>query len=326
MSTKPISLTVASQAGKKPIKNIPATVQIDSKTTVEDVKIQLAAAVRGLDYNRIAILDPSSQSILKDRKALLVEQKGVIEGKEILVKDLGPQISWRTVFIVEYAGPILIDLAILYFRPYIYKGVRRSDSISSTQLLALSMLLLHFLKREYETMFVHKFSSSTMPAFNIFKNSAHYWALGGLNIGYWVLSPTATAAKPVADPLSRICVSLGLILYIFGESANLYTHNVLSKLRSSGGTERGIPKGFGFSWVTCPNYLFECIAWVGICLVTRSLSTAIFTAVGWWQMQQWAVGKEKRYRREFPETYKPKLYPLTPGVALPIRKSKPSSK
>ena len=31
-------------------------------------------------------------------------------------KDLGPQIGWDTVFYIEYAGPILITLALLAFR------------------------------------------------------------------------------------------------------------------------------------------------------------------------------------------------------------------
>ena len=32
---------------------------------------------------------------------------GVLDGSEVVVKDLGPQISWRTVFLVEYVCPSL---------------------------------------------------------------------------------------------------------------------------------------------------------------------------------------------------------------------------
>ena len=72
------------------MKNLPPSIPIDGKTTVEDAKILVAKAARVRDYNRIAIIDPSTQAIIKDRKALLVEQKAVLGAGEFMVKDLGP--------------------------------------------------------------------------------------------------------------------------------------------------------------------------------------------------------------------------------------------
>ena len=179
----------------------------------------------------------------------------------------------------------------------------------------MAMVVLHFIKREFETIFVHKFSANTMPAFNIFKNSGHYWGLSGFNLAYWLYAPTALAAKP-SFALSTPITYAGIALYIYGELSNLYTHLTLSSLRSRGGTERGIPTGYGFNWVTCPNYLFETIAWVGICLVSRSWSTVLFTVVAWAQMQQWARQKERQYRTDFGDRYKKHKHVLLPIPGL----------
>jgi hypothetical protein len=50
---------------------------------------------------------------LKDSKNLLADDvtlkdAGVIEGGELSVKDLGPQVSWKTVFLVEYVSALCI--------------------------------------------------------------------------------------------------------------------------------------------------------------------------------------------------------------------------
>lgn len=41
----------------------------------------------------------------------------------------------------------------------------------------------------------------------------------------------------------------------------------------------------------------------------------LFTTVGIIQMVIWAQGKEKRYRLDFGDKYKPKKYPFIPGIA-----------
>lgn len=63
--------------------------------------------------------------------------------------------------------------------------------------LAYACVTFHFLKREYESVFVHRFSNSTMPLRNLFQNSFHYWVLSGLLIGYYLYSPGFISPSPL---------------------------------------------------------------------------------------------------------------------------------
>ena len=226
----------------------------------------------------------------------------------------GPQISWLTVFIVEYLGPILIHPLFYYGRSYIYptssKGEAKFPDLSVVQQLSFALIMIHFIKRELETVFVHRFSLATMPLPNMFRNSAHYWILSGFLIAYTTYSPRAKAAMGVNSLLTYP----GLLLFVVGELANLSTHITLRNLRSPKGTERGIPRGLGFDLVTCPNYMFEIISWIGIWMVNRSSSTAVFLAVSGGMMAIWAKQKESKYRKEFGDKYKKKRYSIIPGV------------
>jgi very-long-chain enoyl-CoA reductase len=221
----------------------------------------------------------------------------------------GPQISWRTVFLVEYAGPLLIHPLLYLLRPYIYANAS-SVPASTLQNLTLFMCVLHFAKREFETLFVHRFSSATMPVRNIYKNSGYYWVISGLNLGYWTYGPNSPAAKYSPSLITW----LGLALFLVSEAANYSTHLTLRDLRRPGSTERGIPKGLGFGLVTCPNYMFEALAWLGVAMVNWSLSTVVFIGLAVGQMGLWAWKKEKRYRREFGDKYKRKKYAILPGI------------
>ena len=218
-----------------------------------------------------------------------------------VLPNLGPRILWRNVYIVEYLGP-------LFIHPLIYTS--RLVQPSSTQILILALILVHFLKREYETIYIHRFSNATMPARNIFKNSFHYWILSGVMLAFFIYSPSAYAAQ-ASNPLFTY---IGLILFVFGELANLNAHIILRNLRAPGTTERGIPSGFGFSWVSCPNYMFETVAWLGILLLSRSWAVAVFVIVAVLQMNAWAKKKETRHRREFKDTYKFKRFVVLPGI------------
>jgi very-long-chain enoyl-CoA reductase len=218
--------------------------------------------------------------------------------------------------VIEYFGPLLFHGLILLIRPYIYRIApfdyknETETPVTQVQWLLFALFQLHFLKREYETMFVHKFSANTMPAFNIFRNSAFYWLIAGLLCALDIYAPGSLSSR---DQLGLLDYT-GLALFTVGETCNWIVHQHLASLRKPGGTEKGIPNCIGSSLVTSPNYMFEVLAWVGVILISRSWAVVAFILVGISYMRSWSRGKEKALRNEFGDRYKKKKYTMLPGL------------
>ena len=122
-----------------------------------------------------------------ERKALdddtLLQDAGVSDGSELFVKDLGAQISWRTVFVVEYVSSkhvlrhhpeISMDIdwashptpSLLLVPANLLWPTRRTQRSAEVrkvnhpvcpyltihERLAYALVMLHFLKRELETL------------------------------------------------------------------------------------------------------------------------------------------------------------------------------
>ncbi|KAF9890775.1 3-oxo-5a-steroid 4- dehydrogenase [Aspergillus nanangensis] len=281
-----------------PIQTLPREIRIACNASTEQLYHSLAKT-SAFSLNRLRLTTGTNHSLIPNSKKLTLDEARLTDMSTVHAKDLGPQISWRTVFFAEYLGPVFIPaLTLFHLRP----------SPSTPQLLLCALLTTHFIKREYETLFIHRFSNATMPARNLLKNTLYYWLMVA-NIAYWQLRP----GSDVSPPLSLLYP--GLALFLFGEVANLNTHRVLRDLRPTGTGERGIPAGFGFGAVTCPNYGFEILAWVGMYLVSGgSWSILLPTVVGGVQMAIWARKKEWRYREEFGRRYRGKRFVMIPGV------------
>lgn len=88
----PITLTLTSRS-KKPIKKLPATIEVPHDASVEDIKILIARDTGCDDFNRIGLFDPTTNKTLKNRRALISEEAGVLSKKQLLVKDLGTPLS-----------------------------------------------------------------------------------------------------------------------------------------------------------------------------------------------------------------------------------------
>jgi very-long-chain enoyl-CoA reductase len=93
--------------------------QIAPTTSIEELKKHVHKLKSKLHPDRQALRLEVRGKTLKDSDKL--DALNVRDGGKIYCKDLGPQIGWKTVFLAEYAGPLLVYL-MFYNRPEIIYG------------------------------------------------------------------------------------------------------------------------------------------------------------------------------------------------------------
>jgi len=277
-------------------KQVARLADLSVSSTIYDVKKAIHKIKKKLHPARQGLRIESHGKFLSDNITLgTIEFKGQ---RQLYLKDLGPQIGWKTVFLLEYAGPLALYVA-TYFRPAILYGTDKHIMHPVIHLAAICWIF-HYSKRIMETLFVHRFSHATMPLRNLFKNCSYYW-LFGLYIGYYVNHPLYT---PPAFGNAQIYPALAC--FILSELGNLSIHLALRNLRPAGSNERKIPVATGnpftwlFNFVSCPNYTYEVLSWISFSVMTQCLPAGLFTIAGFYQMTVWALGKHKNYKKEFP--------------------------
>ncbi|KAJ7629377.1 3-oxo-5-alpha-steroid 4-dehydrogenase-domain-containing protein, partial [Mycena polygramma] len=279
--------------------------------TVRDVKTAIQQAYPSFYVARQKISLPEGAKALPDDSAILFANAGDVE---LNVGDLGPQVQWKTVFIVEYLAPLIIHPLIYHYPKLIY-GVDVEHSALQKSVFAMAML--HFYKRELETLLVHRFSHATMPLQNMFKNSAHYWFLSGVFLALDVYRPGFSAPAVAGTWRDGPLLKVGWAIWAYAELSNLAVHLKLRALRPEGTTTRAIPMGYGFSApfsLACPNYFFEFLAWSAVCGMSGSIAAIVFLAVSTVQMALWAVKKQGAYKKEFGDKYPRSRKAMFPGI------------
>ena len=89
------------------------------------------------------------------------------------------------------------------------------------------------------------------------------------------------------------------------EFCNFKCHEELGSFRKKGKgngsgnnkTGRGIPKNWGFKYVSCANYLWETLGWLTFSVMTNCVTSYAFTAVSAAQMISWALKKHQAYKK-----------------------------
>eukprot|EP01031_Cornospumella_fuschlensis_P048463 gene48463-59350_t len=208
-----MNVTIVSGKGDK-VKR--TELALEKGSTVKDLKKAFSKATKK-DINRISFkVGDGEKPVRLDDDSKALTEYGVADKAVIQFKDLGAQIGYRTVFLVEYFGPMAFVL--LYFlRPSFIYGANVTKDYNWVAQWAVICWVAHFLKRELETLFVHKFSRPTMPLSNLFKNCAYYWLFGAF-IGYPLCSPG------YVPPSLDWQIYLGLGIFVLSELGNLKCH------------------------------------------------------------------------------------------------------
>jgi len=271
--------------------------EISKSSTVKDVKEAIGNVKRQYrDINRQELRMEPKGKALKDDTPL--SDLDINSGAMLYFKDRGFQIGWTTVFLSEYAGPLLVYLWIST-RPWLFYGdIPASNSIVQPVVTYASICWgLHYAKRLLETIFVHRFSNATMPIKNLFINCSYYWGFAAY-VSYHVNHPLYTAPSDAQ-------MYAGLAAFMFCELGNFSIHWALRCLRPPGTKIRKIPQPTGnpltclFNFVSCPNYTYEIGAWISFTIMTQCLPAGLFTLAGAYQMIVWALGKHRNYKKEF---------------------------
>ncbi|CAH8387729.1 unnamed protein product [Eruca vesicaria subsp. sativa] len=136
-------------------------------------------------------------------------------------------------------------------------------------LLLKSALALHFFKRIFEVMFVHKYSGE-MAIDSALTITTSYFSSTALML--YSQSFTLGLPEPHFD-----LIPLGIAMFVVGIVGNLYHHVLLAKLRSEDGTkEYKIPKGGLFDTIICPHYLFEILVFWSFFMVSQTIYSFTF--------------------------------------------------
>ncbi|XP_020957040.1 trans-2,3-enoyl-CoA reductase-like isoform X2 [Sus scrofa] len=213
--------------------------------------------------------------------------------------DLGQQVSWTTVFLAEYTGPLLIYLLFYLRIPYIYDIKESSRRLRHPVVhLACFCHCIHYLRYLLETLFVHKVSAGHTPLKNLIKSCAFYWGFTSW-IAYYINHPRYT---PPSFGNKQITVSA--INFLICEAGNHFINVMLAHPNHTGSNACFPSPNYNpFTWmfflVSCPNYTYEIGSWISFTVMTQTLPVGIFTLLISIQMSLWAQKKHKNYLKKF---------------------------
>ena len=291
---------------------------VDINKTVKDFKDLIYKQLNlssQLSRSRLGVMlslkkdEKEIRTFLSDDFQPLLFYEGVSDSNALfLLKDIGPQINYRLVYVLEYLGPLVFSL--LFFIRYliVFKRNNPDKNYQFHILLYFFMTFFHYVKRIVESIYVHIFSRTTMPLQNLYKNCAYYWGIFGILCGFTLFNPYSKDLTALKVP------RYFFVLFFFSaELKNLKTHMILRDIKIKGQGKKYMPPRIeGFELVTCANYMWEFFAWFSFSVFSLNICVIFFTICGFLQMKQWALKKHHDMKNAYGDKYPKNIFAFIP--------------
>ena len=173
--------------------------------------------------------------------------------------------------------------------------------------LFLFAWLLHYLHRTFIYPFTQSGRNKPFPAIQVLM-AFIFNILNGTVNGYHVFHLAAYTDMW----LTSWQFILGAILFVAGFLINRTADKKLRKLRPDGDSEYKIPRGWLFSYISCPHYFGEIIEWLGWAVMTFSPAGLAFFVFTFANLFPRALIAHKWYRTTFPD------YPVKRKAIIPF--------
>ncbi|XP_041582016.1 trans-2,3-enoyl-CoA reductase-like [Vulpes lagopus] len=266
-------------------------------STIHDVKQKFHKACPNWYPSRVGLQLEQGGPFLKDY--ITVQSIAASSIVTLYFTDLGRQVSWITIFLAEYTGPLLIYLLFYLRIPYIYDMKESSRRLRHPVVhLACFCHCIHYIRYLLETLFVHKVSAGHTPLKNLIKGCAFYWGFTSW-IAYYINHPRYTPPS-----FGNRQVTVSAINFLICEAGNHFINVILAHPNHTGiNACFPSPNYNPFTWmfflVSCPNYTYEIGSWISFTVMTQTLPVGVFTLLMSIQMSLWAQKKHKVYLKKF---------------------------
>jgi protein-S-isoprenylcysteine O-methyltransferase Ste14 len=187
-------------------------------------------------------------------------------------------------------------------------AVGRSPWVS-VESVFLALWLSHYLYRAFVFPLLLPPSSRPMPV-TIVASGAFFNLVNASLNGMWLFS--LSLVRPVAWLHSPAFI-VGTTMFAGGYLAHLLADRQLRRLRRENGGARGVPRGWLFRLLSCPNYLGEIVEWTGFAIATWSPTGLLFALWTAANLVPRAIHHHRWYRANFPD-YPPERRAVVPFV------------
>lgn len=167
-------------------------------------------------------------------------------------------------------GWVVMEIPILLVVGYFFLQGQNELNVSA---IMVAFFMMHYFNRAIIYPQRIKVKGKTMPVASMLSSMAFYMVNGYL-VGHYFGHLKEYPIEWLYDPRFII----GASMFLIGFAINIHSDNILINLRKPGESGYKIPYGGCYKYVSCPNYMGECIEWIGFAIMTWSLTGVAYAA------------------------------------------------